>query len=250
MRILWSFLAIRSSAPSSMRLPLTVPRPSFHWSTTRIEYCSISSGWVVGTMSTASCEPLADSNAASFCSRAVCWPAVSVPVRSVTRALSGGTGTWPAAHSVRPSSTGSAAAAARRARGAEPLIASLFCGWLGRRRRTRHGRSAGVETHGRRRCDLLLVGNREVRLHLEVEHLGGEVHREGAHRDVVALYRLDVAVTRHGDAIFRALELRLQVAEVLIGLEVGVALHHYHQTAERLGQLALRGLVLLEQLGV
>ena len=45
-------------------------RPSFHWSTTRIEYCSISSGFVVGTISTASWVPLADSNAASFCSSA------------------------------------------------------------------------------------------------------------------------------------------------------------------------------------
>ena len=40
MRMRWSFLAISSSAPSS-----TLLRPSFHWSTTRIEYCSISSGF-------------------------------------------------------------------------------------------------------------------------------------------------------------------------------------------------------------
>ena len=55
----------------------------------------------------------------------------------------------------------------------------------------------------------------EIRLHLEAEHLGGEVGRERAHRHVVVLHRLDVAVARHGDAVLRALELRLQVAEVL-----------------------------------
>ncbi len=52
----------------------------------------MSSGCVVGTISTASCEPLAASNAASFCSSAVCCSAVSVPVRSVTRAASFGMG--------------------------------------------------------------------------------------------------------------------------------------------------------------
>src|SRR5579863_1532353 len=173
-----------------------------------MEYSSIASGCVVGTMSTASCAPLADSNAESFCSRAVCCPAVSVPVRSVTRALNFGSGCRSCAPAGRakPRTSGSASAAQRPARGADRVIASLF-GGLARSRRRGGGRACRVEAHRRRRGDLLLVGDREVRLHLKIEHLGREIHRERAYRDVVLLYRLDVTVARHGDAVFGALEL-------------------------------------------
>ena len=99
-------------------------------STTLIEYCSISSGRVVGTMSTASCEPFATSKAASFCSSAPRWSAVSVSVRSVTRAVSGGTGCSPAvgpcarALKDNASSNGTAQRGPRVARCALPIIAS------------------------------------------------------------------------------------------------------------------------------
>jgi len=48
MRSARSFFATMSRAPSS-----TFLRPSFHCSTTRNEYCSIGSGAVLGTISTA-----------------------------------------------------------------------------------------------------------------------------------------------------------------------------------------------------
>ena len=87
MRSARSCIATRSSAPSS-----GFSRPSFQASTTRIEYCSIASGCVVGTISTAICAPLRASKSASFDSRLARSAAVSVPVRSVTRAASGGIG--------------------------------------------------------------------------------------------------------------------------------------------------------------
>ncbi len=75
-------------APSSTPL-----RPSFQVSSTRMPNCSISSGWVVGSMSTAIWLPFFASKAASFDSMLATAPPDSVPVRSITRALSGGTGT-------------------------------------------------------------------------------------------------------------------------------------------------------------
>ncbi len=69
-------------------------RPSFHWSTTRMEYSAMSSGSVVATISTATCEPLRPSKLLSFSSSSCCWVAVSVPVRSVTRAFNAGTVCW------------------------------------------------------------------------------------------------------------------------------------------------------------
>src|SRR5215469_949869 len=256
MRTRWSFLATMSSAPSS-----TFLRPSFHCSTTRIEYCSISSGCVVGTTSTASCAPLAASKAASFCSSAFCCSAVRVPVRSVTREVSFGIGSRPSAPLVcavatpsHSSSSGSARAARRAARRAAALIGLLGsglvrgrCGRLGRRRGS-GGR--GIEGHRGRGSDLLLVLDREVRLHLEAENLRGDVRGEGAHGHVVVLHGPDVAVAGHSDAVLGALELRLQIAEVLIRLQLRIVLGDGEQTLQRLRQLALRGLELLEQLGV
>ena len=68
-------------------------RPSFQASATRSAYCSIASGSVVATISTAIWLPLACSNARSLASSAATWSGVSVPVRSVTGAFSAGTGT-------------------------------------------------------------------------------------------------------------------------------------------------------------
>ena len=82
----------------------------------------------------------------------------------------------------------------------------------------------------------------KLRLLLVAEHHRGEVGRERAHRDVVLLHRLDVAVARHGDAVLGAFELRLQVAEVRVGLELRIVLRHDEQPRQRAGQLALRRL--------
>src|SRR5579864_4532790 len=252
MKSLRSFFATTSSAPSSTRLPPTSLRPSLQLSATRKEYWKMSSGAVVGTMSTASCEPLAASNAASFCSSEFCCPAVRVPVRSVTRAASFGIGCRPCAAAGRATPRRSASAkgaAQRRPASARRLVGSLFGGW-GRRWGAGRRGGAGVEVDLRRRRDLLLVGDREIRLHRETEHLGGEIHRERAHGDVVVLHRLNVAVASHGDAVLRAFELRLQIGESLVGLQLRVVLGERHQVTERLSELTLRGLILLKELRV
>ena len=68
------------------------------------------------------------------------------------------------------------------------------------------------------------VLDRELRLHVEPEHHRREVGRERAHRGVVVLHRLDVAVARDRDAVLGAFELRLQVAELRVRLEVRIFL--------------------------
>src|SRR6478752_1547777 len=160
-----SFLPMTSSTPSSTPL-----RPSFHDSNTRTEYCSIVSGCDVGTRSTAIWAPLRFSNSSSVCSSAeLCW-AFSVPVRSVTRVLSGGM---------------SAAAAKNGTRSASSRRILLFrkppaCG--GRFPPYQGGREAesllGAEIHCRRLRDRLLVLDRELRLRLVAEHHGSQVVRE------------------------------------------------------------------------
>src|ERR1700733_9650311 len=75
MRSLWSFLATTRSAPSSIFL-----RPIFQASATRMENCSIVSGCVVGTISTATWLPLRISRSFSRCVSAAISLADKVPV--------------------------------------------------------------------------------------------------------------------------------------------------------------------------
>src|SRR2546421_1676363 len=192
-----SFLATTSSTPSS-----TPFRPSFQVSCTRTPNCSMVSGWVLGTISTATWLPLRASNSASVCSSAErCW-LLKVAVRSVTRDFSAGTPICAAASAMRKS-----------------LLREIN---LGRPR------------------ELFLVLHRELRLLLVAEQLGSQVGRERAHRDVVVLRRPDEAVARHRDAVLRAFELRLQLAEVRIRFKLRVSLGHHQQARERAGELALR----------
>ena len=223
------------------------PRPSFHASARRMPNCAMSSGSVVGRISTAICAPLRASKAASFSSSADCCAAVSVPVRSVTRASSCGSGIC-------------ACAARREAREQHEREREQrgFHGDFSSRRRARAARlrpasptATGVEVSkltvgARRNRGFVLHG--EVGLHLEVEHLRREVGRELAHRDVVGAHRIDVAVARHGDAVLRAFELRLQVAEIRVRLELGIVLGDGEQALQRLRQFALRRLEFLERL--
>ena len=88
MRSLRSSLAITSSAPSS-----TFLRPIFQASATRIEYCSMVSGCVVGTISTAIWLPFLSSSPLNVCVSDAMSPADSVPVWSTTRPDKGGTAT-------------------------------------------------------------------------------------------------------------------------------------------------------------
>ena len=61
-----------------------------------------------------------------------------------------------------------------------------------------------------------------------------------AHRGVIGLHRFNVAVARHGDAVFRAFQLFLQFQEIGVGLQFWVFLHHHHQFRQGAGQAALR----------
>src|SRR5216683_7258958 len=222
MRICLSFLAMTNTAPLS--LPFW---PIFQASATRSEYSSMVSGLVVGTIRTASWLVVRASQAASLASNACRSPAESVPVTSVTRAESAGTGCSPSrggSHATAlavPGNTTSASTprihrrAVRRAllrhdrrratvNGAPASAAALL------RRRSGSG-SRLAEIDRRRHADALLVLDREVRLDVHLEQHGREVGRERAHRGVEFLHRLDIAVARHRDAVLRALELRLQV---------------------------------------
>ena len=83
-----SFLATTTSRPSP-----TSRRPIFHVSPTRCANEAMSSGCVVGTISTTICGPASASKAASLAIRFCDSTAVSVPVWSMTRSDSGGTAT-------------------------------------------------------------------------------------------------------------------------------------------------------------
>src|SRR5512139_1511209 len=210
-------------------------RPIFHWSATRMPNCAMSSGWVVGTISTAIWLPFCASNAASLLSSEATWSALNVAVRSVTRRVNSGTATWAQAVSAQSSRRKPDAICARNSRLIRRSVAG--CGRRGRRAEIDRGRPG----------DGLLVFHREARLGLVAEHHRGEVGGEGTHRDVVRLDRGDVAVARDGDAVLGAFELRLQVAEQAVCLQLRVVLRAQQQTRDRAGERALRGDELLER---
>src|SRR6267143_1280306 len=96
-----------------------------------------------------------------------------------------------------------------------------------------------TEIDRRRLGDRLFVLDAELRFRLVAEDHRGKVDRELAYERVVLLHRLDVALARYRDAVLGALELRLQVAEVLVGLELRVVLRHGKEARQRPGDLAL-----------
>src|SRR6185369_8363415 len=196
----------------------------------------MSSGWVVATIRKAICVPLVCSKAASLSSSPLSWIASSVPVWSMTCADSGGTGSRFCANAQTANN------ASRKAN----------------RRFMRYSATAGrfvggsflAEVHLRRGGNLGFVLHGEVRLGLVMERHRRQVGREAARQDVVLLHRLDVAVARHGDAVFRALELHAQLAETLVGFQIGIAFAHGQQPAQCAGQFSLRLLEFLERFRV
>src|SRR5438876_680120 len=100
------------------------------------------------------------------------------------------------------------------------------------RARARAARGAGPLQSGLLREIHLGRLGRARRLQLEVlprslaEHLGREHLREAPDVGVVAVHGFVVVLPRHGDAVLRPLELVLQRAEVLVGLELRVVLGH------------------------
>src|SRR3569833_3174702 len=118
-------------------------------------------------------------------------------------------------------------------------------------------RGAGMRTelHARWRRDRLFVFDAEIGLDLVTEHHGREIAREGTYRHVVILHRLDITIARDGDAVLRALELRLQITEQGVGLELRIILGDGEQTRQGCGQFALclletrEGLFVIDELG-
>src|SRR3954447_7806851 len=225
MRRCRSFLATTRSAPSS-----TFLRPIFQASATRIENCSMLSGSVVGTIRTAIWLPLRVSRSFSVLVSAVMSALVSVPVWSTTRPVSGGTAT---------------SAAARLAQHIMSATRTTRAAVMAIRPRSGSFRRRRIEIDLRRRRDLLLVLDREIRLVLVAERHRGQVVREGPDADVIVLHRLDVAVARHRDAVLGAFELRHQVVKQRIGFQLRIILGHHQQSRQRTGELALRSLEFL-----
>src|SRR6266403_4545707 len=213
MRSLRSFLAATSSAPSSIFL-----RPIFQASATRSEYCSMVSGAVVGTISTATWLPFLSSKFLMVCVSDATSLLESVPVWSTTRPDSGGTATSAAAATAQhiPSVRMQALAAFITAN------LELLCRCGGR----------WIEIHLRRGRDCLFVVDREVGLLLVSERHRGQVGRERADRHVIILHRLDVAIARHRDAGLGAFQLRHQVAKQRVGFELWIVFRHHQEPGQ------------------
>ena len=75
---------------------------------------------------------------------------------------------------------------------------------------------------------------------LKTEEAGEEVHGKGAHHDVVGPHLLVVEFAPFVDAIFRAFELGLELAEIFGRLQVGIVFCHSEQTSEGLREFTLR----------
>src|SRR6266700_3390075 len=214
MRSLWSFLATTSSAPSSIFL-----RPIFQASATLIENCSMLSGWVVGTIRTAIWLPLRSSRFLIVRVSVAMSSLESVAVWSTTRPVSGGT------------ATSAAAAHAHTMKSATRMPRAGFIIVISFRRR-------GIEIHLRRRRDLLLVLDREIRLVLVAERHRGQIVRKGPDADIIVLHRLDVAVARHCDAVLGAFELRHQIVKQRIRFQLRIVFGHHQQARQRAAQFA------------
>ena len=187
-------------------------------------------------------------------------PRTSVSVRSVTWPLSGGTGRRPsllvshvAAHGDRRQDNGHRGRRqtdqySRDGHGAQPYAPRSVSSSPAQAWAPAPPAAPGLlgEVDRRRRADRLLVVDREVGLDVHLEQHRRQVGRERTHGGVELLHRLDVAVARDGDAVLGAFELRLQVAEVLVGLEVRIVFGDDQQPRQRRLQLTLRRLELGE----
>src|SRR5690606_22936192 len=210
----------RSSFATSSNTPSSTPRrPSCHASATRMAYCSIVSGSVVGTSRIAIWLPLRSSNSRRRASSAAISPAVSVCVRSVTGARSGGTATCANAQTHR-SSDSELPSDQTLNRDTRNPCARVSSGGFGGRRLSR--RLAEIDRWRLR--DLRLVLDAEVLLLCVPEDLRGEIRRERSHRHVVVLHRVDVALARDRNAILGAFQLGAQVVEAGNRFQIRIAL--------------------------
>ena len=93
-----------------------------------------------------------------------------------------------------------------------------------------------------------LILDGEVGFRCEVEEiLRGQVGRKIPDAFVEFCDLIDVPFPGDGDAVLRAFELRLEIAEVAVGFQVRVLLNHDKEPRQGSGQLLLRLLELVER---
>src|SRR4051812_11689848 len=171
-------------------------------------------------MSTATWVPFDCSKAVSLSSRPFSWIASSVPVWSMTCAVSGGTGRTPCAKANAGTQARTQKTQNSRERRKRDFIEfSSFATFARFRVLCVRLLFLRIEVDRRRLADLRFVFHREARLGFVVEDHRRDVAREAAREHVVLLHRLDVAVARDRDAVFRPFELHAQIAERLVGLQ-------------------------------
>src|SRR5688572_9059310 len=231
---------LRSRTNTNSTTPLSsLARPARHaWAVRTVKSSSEELGGKAGKVATRIWFEVSSSNCLSRAFRRASTSAGRMPAWSVTKSRGTGGGDCAAAAVASISHSGSAASTSG------PPARGVISGTLWSRRRGRRpggrGRAAEVEVHVRRA--LRPRGRPEVRLLLESHHSREQRGREAEARGVVGLRGLVVPVALHVDAVLGAFELGLQVAEVRVGLELGVALHHHHQARQRAGELVLAGL--------
>src|SRR3569623_1614204 len=220
--------------------PSSTPlRPSFHSSATRMLYCSMASGAVLGISKTAIWLPVRSSYSRSTFSRALRCSGCSMPAMSLTCPFKGGTATNSCACANRHSSASMNAGRQRNCfiRRVPAYIADYMCCLF-------------TEIDGGRGRNAFLVFDRERGMHLVAEHLGRQVGRKAARERVVFLHALDVALACDRNPVFGAFELRLQIAEAGIRIQLRIVFRDRHQSRPRRGQFALHLLEFLEGLRI
>lgn len=90
-----------------------------------------------------------------------------------------------------------------------------------------------LELHVRRALCTRRRGEGLHRLRLRVEPRGDPPAGNGADLGVVGLDRLNIVAPRHGNAVLRPLELRLQRQEVLVRFQIRIGLDRGEQASER-----------------
>src|SRR6266536_6267362 len=107
----------------------------------------------------------------------------------------------------------------------------------------RSGR-AKIEIHGRRSLRARL--RREKWSWRKTEHARDQIGRETAYRDVVVLHRGVEIPPFDRDPVLGSFQLCLQAEKILVCAQFRITLDHHQQTRERIAQLPLSSLELLQ----
>src|SRR5262245_32804687 len=236
MRTLRSFGATISTTPLFLSFwPIRQWRPSWTPKSSIEVPCSDLS------VTTTSWSVVLASSAASLSSSAARAAGSRILASSTTRPLSAGNSS---AAAEKASSSPTSASEVARASPPSPPKGRMLA------REEPATRISRSELHLRRPDHVL--GHREGLhgLFAAVERRGPDHARERAQLRVVLPHRVDVVAPRHGDAVLRAFELRLQRQEVLVRFEIGIAFRDREQPPERAAELLLRLLETLERLRI